>query len=235
MSTPHLQGNMGDYAPVVLMPGDPLRAKFIAETYLENAECVNEIRGMFGFTGTYKGVPVSVQGSGMGQSSIGIYSYELYHFFGVESIIRVGTAGGVIDSVHLRDIVLAEGACTNGGYAAQYNLPGVFAPIASFRLLKTAADAAQALDIPVRVGNVFSSDMFYDDADSLADWKKMDVLAIEMEAAALYMNAARAAREALCICTVSDCPLRKEYTTAEERQTGFTQMMELALETVVRL
>ena len=235
MSTPHLQGNMGDYAPVVLMPGDPLRAKFIAETYLENAECVNEIRGMFGFTGTYKGVPVSVQGSGMGQSSIGIYSYELYHFFGVESIIRVGTAGGVIDSVHLRDIVLAEGACTNGGYAAQYNLPGVFAPIASFRLLKTAADAAQALDIPVRVGNVFSSDMFYDDADSLADWKKMDVLAIEMEAAALYMNAARAAREALCICTVSDCPLRQEYTTAEERQTGFTQMMELALETVVRL
>ena len=235
MSTPHLQGNMGDYAPVVLMPGDPLRAKFIAETYLENAECVNEIRGMFGFTGTYKGVPVSVQGSGMGQSSIGIYSYELYHFFGVESIIRVGTAGGVIDSVHLRDIVLAEGACTNGGYAAQYNLPGVFAPIASFRLLKTAADVAQALDIPVRVGNVFSSDMFYDDADSLADWKKMDVLAIEMEAAALYMNAARAAREALCICTVSDCPLRKEYTTAEERQTGFTQMMELALETVVRL
>lgn len=235
MATPHLQGNKGDYAPVVLMPGDPLRAKFIAETYLENVRCVNEIRGMLGFTGTYKGVPVSVQGSGMGQPSIGIYSYELYHFFDVESIIRVGTAGGVDDSVQLRDIILGQGACTNGSYADQYRLPGTFAPIASFRLLNTAYDAAKALAMPVRVGNLFSSDMFYDDADSLAQWQKMGVLGIEMESAALYLNAARAGREALCICTVSDCPLRSEFTSAEERQTGFTKMMELALETVVRL
>lgn len=235
MSTPHLQGNKGDYAPIVLMPGDPLRAKFIAETYLEDVRCVNEIRGMLGYTGTYRGTPVSVQGSGMGQPSIGIYSYELYHFFDVQSIIRIGTAGGIDDSVKLRDVILAQGACTNGSYAAQYQLPGTFAPIASFRLLRTAAETADALGMPVRVGNLFSSDMFYDDADSLAAWQKMGVLGIEMESAALYLNAARAGREALCICTVSDCPLREEFTSAEERQTGFTRMMELALETVTRL
>ena len=232
MGTPHLQGNKGDYAPVVLMPGDPLRAKYIAETYLENVQCVNEIRNMFGYTGTYKGTPVSVQGSGMGQPSIGIYSYELYNFFDVQSIIRVGTAGGIDDSVQLRDLILAQGACTNANYDAQYNLPGTYAPISSFRLLRKAAESADRLDFPVRVGNVFSSELFYDDADSLADWQKMGVLAVEMEAAALYMNAARAGKEALCICTVSDCPLREEFTTAEERQTGFTRMMELALETV---
>ncbi len=232
MGTPHLQGNKGDYAPVVLMPGDPLRAKYIAETYLENVKCVNEIRNMFGYTGTYKGTPVSVQGSGMGQPSIGIYSYELYNFFDVQSIIRVGTAGGIDDSVQLRDLILAQGACTNANYAAQYNLPGTYAPISSFRLLRKAAESADRLGFPVRVGNVFSSELFYDDADSLADWQKMGVLAVEMEAAALYMNAARAGKEALCICTVSDCPLREEFTTAEERQTGFTRMMELALETV---
>ena len=233
MATPHLQGNKGDYAPVVLMPGDPLRAKFIAETYLENVKCVNEIRNMFGYTGTFKGKPVSVQGSGMGQPSIGIYSYELYNFFDVQSIIRVGTAGGIDDSVQLRDLILAQGACTNANYDAQYKLPGTYAPIASFRLLRKAADAADRLGSPVRVGNVFSSELFDDDADSLADWQKMGVLAVEMESAALYMNAARAGKEALCICTVSDCPLREEFTTAEERQTGFTRMMELALETVV--
>ena len=187
---------------------------------------------MFGYTGTYKGTPVSVQGSGMGQPSIGIYSYELYNFFDVQSIIRVGTAGGIDDSVQLRDLILAQGACTNANYAAQYNLPGTYAPISSFRLLRKAAESADRLGFPVRVGNVFSSELFYDDADSLADWQKMGVLAVEMEAAALYMNAARAGKEALCICTVSDCPLREEFTTAEERQTGFTRMMELALETV---
>lgn len=233
MSTPHLQGNRGDYAPTVLMPGDPLRAKYIAETYLENVKCVNELRGMLGFTGTYKGTPVSVQGSGMGQPSIGIYSYELYNFFDVQSIIRVGTAGGIDDSVQLRDILLAQGACTNGNYAAQYGLPGTFAPIASFRLLRKAAEAADRLGFPVRVGNLFSSDMFYDDANSLADWQKMGVLGVEMESAALYLNAARAGKDALCICTVSDCPLRGESTTAAERQTGFTRMMELALETIL--
>lgn len=230
MATPHLQGSKGDYAPTVLMPGDPLRAKFIAETYLENVKCVNEIRGMLGFTGTYKGKSVSVQGSGMGQPSIGIYSYELYHEFDVQSIIRIGTAGGVADEVQLRDILLAQAACTNSNYAAQYRLPGTYAPIASFRLLRKAAETAERLGMPVRVGNIFSSDMFYDDADSLAQWQKMGVLGIEMESAALYMNAARAGKEALCICTVSDCPLREEFTTAEERQSGFTRMMELALE-----
>ena len=235
MSTPHLQGNKGDYARTVLMPGDPLRAKFIAETYLEDVKCVNEIRGMLGFTGTYKGVPVSVQGSGMGQPSIGIYSYELYNFFEVQNIIRIGTAGGVADEVKLRDIILGQGACTNSNFADQYRLPGTIAPIASFRLLRTAADAADALGMPVRVGNILSSDTFYDDANSLALWQKMGVLGIEMESAALYLNAARAGKDALCICTVSDCPLREEFTSAEERQTGFTRMMELALETVTRL
>ena len=235
MSTPHLQGNPGDYARTVLMPGDPLRAKFIAETYLEDVKCVNEIRGMLGFTGTYKGVPVSVQGSGMGQPSIGIYSYELYNFFEVQNIIRIGTAGGVADEVKLRDIILGQGACTNSNFADQYRLPGTIAPIASFRLLRTAADAADALGMPVRVGNILSSDTFYDDANSLAQWQKMGVLGIEMESAALYLNAARAGKDALCICTVSDCPLREEFTSAEERQTGFTRMMELALETVTRL
>ena len=235
MSTPHLQGERGDYAPVVLMPGDPLRAKYIAETYLEDVRCVNEIRGMLGYTGTYQGKPVSVQGSGMGMPSIGIYSYELFHFFDVQSIIRIGTAGGVADEVQLRDILLGVGACTNSAYADQYRLPGQFAPTASFRLLRTAADTADQLGIAVRTGNLLSSDTFYDDADSLAEWQKMHVLGIEMEAAALYMNAARAGREALCICTVSDCPLRSEFTTAAERQTGFTKMMELALETVIRL
>ncbi len=235
MGTPHLQGNKGDYAKTVLMPGDPLRAKFIAENYLENVTCVNEIRGMLGFTGTYKGVPVSVQGSGMGQPSIGIYSYELYNFFDVQNIIRIGTAGGVAEHVKLRDVILGQGACTNSNFADQYRLPGTIAPIASFRLLRTAADAADALGMPVLVGNILSSDTFYDDADSLAQWQKMGVLGIEMESAALYLNAARAGKDALCICTVSDCPLREEFTSAEERQTGFTRMMELALETVTRL
>ena len=233
MSTPHLQGNKGDYAPAVLMPGDPLRAKFIAEHFLENVRCVNEIRNMFGYTGTYKGKPVSIQGSGMGQPSIGIYSYELFNFFDVQSIIRIGTAGGIAERIQLRDLVLAQGACTNSNYAAQYGLPGTYAPIASFRLLRKAAETAESIGMPVHVGNVFSSDLFYDDAESLADWRKMDVLAVEMEAAALYMNAARAGKEALCICTVSDCPLRNEYTSAEERQTGFTRMAELALETIL--
>ncbi len=235
MATPHLQGSKGDYAPVVLMPGDPLRAKFIAETYLENVRCVNETRGMYGFTGTYKGFPVSVQGSGMGQPSIGIYSFELFTEFDVQTILRIGTAGAIAEEVHLRDILIGQGACTNGNYAAQYRLPGTFAPIASYRVLEAAVQAAEQSGVPYHVGNLFSSDMFYDDAGSLAQWQKMHVLGVEMEAAALYMNAARTGKEALCICTVSDCPLRGETTTAEERQTGFTKMMEIALETACAL
>ncbi len=235
MSTPHLQGNLGDYAPTVLMPGDPLRAKFVAETYLENAVCVNETRGMLGFTGTYHGVPVSVQGSGMGMPSIGIYSYELYHSFDVQRIIRIGTAGAIAPEVQLRDVILGQAACTNSAFASQYRLPGTYAPIASFGLLAAAAETAKRQGLSVHIGNILSSDTFYDDANSLADWAKMHVLGIEMEAAALYMNAARAGKEALCICTVSDCPLLGTSTSAEERQTGFRAMMELALETVVQL
>ena len=235
MSTPHLEGNKGDYAKVVLMPGDPLRAEFIAENYLIGAECVNNIRGMLGFTGLYKGVRVSVQASGMGMPSMGIYSYELFNFYDVQSIIRIGTAGGVDDSVQLRDIILGQASCTNSNYAQQYQLSGTYAPIASFRLLRKTAETAEKLGFPIRVGNLYCSDTFYDDSPSLKQWQKMGVLGIEMESAALYMNAARAGKEALCICTVSDCPLRNESTSADERQIGFTNMMELALETAVQL
>ena len=229
MPTPHNNAKKGDIAKTVLMPGDPLRAKFIAENYLDSPVCYNEVRGMLGYTGTYKGVPVSVQGSGMGMPSIGIYSWELFNEYDVESIIRVGTAGGVSDSVQLRDVVIGMSASTNSAYASQYRLPGTYAPTASWELLSAAVNAAKGGSF--HVGNILSSDTFYDDADSLADWKKMGVLAIEMEAAALYMNAARAGKNALCVLTVSDCPLKGLSTTAEERQTTFRDMMEIALET----
>ncbi|MCR5110871.1 MAG: purine-nucleoside phosphorylase [Ruminococcus sp.] len=231
MSTPHNNAKKGDIAKTVLMPGDPLRAKFIAETYLDNAVCYNEVRGMLGFTGTYKGVPVSVQGSGMGMPSIGIYSWELFNEYDVENIIRVGTAGAVADKVELRDVIISMSASTNSNYAAQYRLPGTYAPTASWSLLSAAVKAAEEKGSRFHVGNVLSSDTFYDDADSLADWQKMGVLGIEMETAALYMNAARAGKNALGIFTVSDCPLRGLSTSAEERQTSFRDMMEIALET----
>ena len=231
MSTPHNNAKKGDIAKTVLMPGDPLRAKFIAETYLDNAVCYNEVRGMLGFTGTYKGVPVSVQGSGMGMPSIGIYSWELFNEYDVENIIRVGTAGAVADKVELRDVIISMSASTNSNYAAQYRLPGTYAPTASWSLLSASVKAAEEKGSRFHVGNVLSSDTFYDDADSLADWQKMGVLGIEMETAALYMNAARAGKNALGIFTVSDCPLRGLSTSAEERQTSFRDMMEIALET----
>lgn len=231
MPTPHNNAQKGDIAKTVLMPGDPLRAEFIAKTYLENLVCYNNVRGMLGFTGTYKGVKVSVQGSGMGMPSIGIYSYELYNEYDVENIIRVGTAGSIADFVGLRDVVIAMGACTNSNYAKQYELPGTYAPTASYSLLRKAADVAEKHGCNCHIGNVLSSDTFYDDANSLAKWQKMNVLAIEMESAALYMNAARAGKNALCILTVSDCPLKGLSTTAEERQTSFRDMMEIALET----
>lgn len=235
MPTPHNNAKKGDIAKTVLMPGDPLRAKFIAETYLDNAVCYNEVRGMLGFTGTYKGVPVSVQGSGMGMPSIGIYSWELFNEYDVENIIRVGTAGAVADNVELRDVIISMSASTNSNYAAQYRLPGTYAPTASWTLLSAAVRAAEAKGSRFHVGNVLSSDTFYDDANSLADWQKMGVLGIEMETAALYMNAARAKKNALGIFTVSDCPLRGLSTSAEERQTSFRDMMEIALETAVSL
>ncbi len=234
MATPHNAAHKGEIAPVVLLSGDPLRAKFIAENYLKNPVCYNTVRGMYGYTGTYRGTPVSVQGSGMGMPSIGIYSYELYHEYDVERIIRVGTAGAVADTIHLRDIVLGQGACTDSNYAAQYALSGTFAPIASYSLLATAVEAAKHLGYPVHVGNILSTDVFYHPASPLPQWARMGVLATEMEAAALYCNASYANREALCIVTISDCPLRGEATTAQERETSFTQMMEIALETAVK-
>ena len=228
--TPHITAKAGDFAPTVLMPGDPLRSRFVAENFLTDAVLVNNVRGVQGYTGLYKGKRVSVMASGMGMPSIGIYSHELFHFYGVEAIIRIGSAGGIADGVKLRDVVIGMGACTDSNYAAQYRLPGTFAPTADFGLLERAVSLARERNVPHRVGNLLSSDLFYGDyADSLKDWKKMGVLAVEMEAAALYMNAARCGKKALAIATVSDLPLTGEGTTAEERQTTFTQMMEIAL------
>lgn len=228
--TPHNGAIEGDIAKTVLMPGDPLRAKFIADTYLQDVRCFNTVRNMLGYTGTYQGVPVSVMGGGMGMPSIGIYSYELFNFYGVESIIRVGSAGGIADEVKVRDVVAGMGACTNSNYAHQYQLPGTYAPIASFDLLERAVAAGRDQGVELKVGNVLSSDTFYDDNDqATVSWQKMGVLAVEMEAAALYMNAARANKKALCLLTISDLPLKGESLSAEERQTSFTQMMEIAL------
>ena len=228
--TPHIAAKMGDFAETVLMPGDPLRARFIAENYLENAVLVNNVRGVQGYTGFYKGKRVSVMASGMGQPSIGIYSYELFNFYGVEKIIRVGSCGSFSPELHVRDIVVAMGACTNGNYASQYNLPGTFAPIADFELVRRAVEECQKKGVNYRVGNILSSDMFYDDANSGMQWAKMGVLGVAMESAALYCNAARAGKKALCICTVSDSFIYpEENTTAEERQVSFTKMMEIAL------
>ena len=234
--TPHISAQKGDFAKTVLMPGDPLRAKFIAETFLEEARLVNNVRGIGGYTGFYQGKRVSVMASGMGMPSMGIYSYELFRFYEVDHIIRIGTAGAIRADIKLRDVVAGMGACTNSSFAQQYQLPGDYAPIASYRMLKTAVDTAKQLGIDLIVGNLYSSDTFYDEReDGLLRWQKMGVLAIEMEAAALYMNAALTGKEALAICTISDCPLTGESSLSEERQTSFTQMMEIALQTAIRL
>ena len=240
-STPHI--NVADdigFGKTVLMPGDPLRAKFIAENFLENPVLVNNVRGVNGYTGYYKGVKVTVMASGMGMPAIGIYSHELFNFFGVENIIRVGSAGSIQDHINLYDIVLGQGACTDSGWAAQYHLPGTFAPIADFNLLCAAVDACKAHGATYHVGNINSSDVFYGDQvdvpeglDSVYGLKKMGVMALEMEAAALYMNAARYGKRALCICTISDHVLKGVETTAEERQNSFTTMMKVALDVAV--
>ena len=233
--TPHISAKPGDFAKTVLMPGDPLRSQFIAETYLENRRLVNNVRGVQGYTGTYKGVPVSVMASGMGMPSIGIYSYELFNLYDVENILRVGSAGAISEKLHVRDIVLGQGACTNSAFGEQFGFRGHFAPIADFGLLRCAAEIAEERSLRYAVGNLLSSDTFYDDdATASAKWIKLGVMAIEMEAAALYYNAARAGKKALAICTISDHILTGEETTAEERQNSFTQMMELALEVAVR-
>ena len=231
--TPHNEAKLGDFAKTVLMPGDPLRAQFIAENFLEDAKLVNNVRGIHGYTGTYKGKPVSVMASGMGMPSMAIYSYELFNFYDVDNIIRVGTAGVINPSLKVRDVVFGQGACTNSNYQKQYNLPGTFAPISSFELLEKAVNVAREMGIDPIVGNLYSSDIFYDDAQSLKDWQKMGVLATEMEAAALYMNAARAGKNALAICTISDNPFTGEVTTPEERQNTFTTMMKIALEVAI--
>ena len=240
--TPHISAKPGDFAKTVLRPGDPLRAKFIAENFLENPVLVNNVRGVQGYTGTYHGVKVSVMASGMGMPSMGIYSHELYNGYGVENIIRVGSAGSIQEHINLYDIVIAQGACTDSNFAHQFHIPGTFAPIGSFELISAAVEASRELGATYHVGNVNSSDVFYGDhelvpegLDALYALKKMGVMALEMEAAALYMNAARYGKRALCICTISDHIIKGVETTSEERQTAFTQMMKIALEVAVKM
>ena len=241
--TPHInvQNDIG-FGKTVLMPGDPLRSKFIAENFLEDAVLVNNVRGVHGYTGYYKGVKVSTMASGMGMPAIGIYSHELFNHFGVENIIRVGSAGAIQDHINLYDIVLAQGACTDSAWQNQFHLPGNFAPIASFELLSEAVKACENYGATYHVGNVNSSDVFYGDhaevpagLDTLYNQKKMGVMALEMEAAALYMNAARYGKRALCICTISDHIITGEETSADERQSAFTTMMKVALDTAVAM
>ena len=236
--TPHINATPEDFAKTVLMPGDPLRAKYMAETFLENPRLVNSVRGINGYTGTYKGKPVTIMASGMGMPSIGKYAYELYSLFGVENIIRVGSAGAMQENIKVRDIVIGMGACTNSNFAHQYNLPGTFCPIASYELVKLFADKAEEMKLNHHVGNLLSSDTFYGDStveSSTPLWAKMGVMAVEMEAAGLYMTAARLNKKALAICTISDHLITGEATTAEERQNTFNEMITLALECAIKL
>ncbi|MBQ6173766.1 MAG: purine-nucleoside phosphorylase [Clostridia bacterium] len=228
--TPHISANAGDFAPTVLMPGDPLRSKFIADNYLTDAVLVNNTRGVQGYTGTYKGKRVSVMASGMGMPSIGIYSYELFQGYHVQSIIRIGSAGAINQRLKLRDIVLGMSAYTNSGYGIQYGFRGDLAPCCSYRLLNAAMEAGKTLGIEPVPGAIFSSDTFYDEHSPNDILEKLGVLAVEMEAASLYLNAARTGKEALCICTISDNPKTGDSLPAQDRQTSFTQMIELALE-----
>ncbi len=241
MSTPHINAEKGDFAKTVLMPGDPYRAEFIAKNFLGDAHLVNDVRAVRGYTGTYKGAPVSVMASGMGMPSIGIYSYELFNFFGVENIIRIGSAGSYNKNVRVRDIVIAEGACTDSNYAGQFGLPGTFAPIADFGILRKTVETAEKMGFRYHVGNILSSDRFYGDNSLPAAmrppecWAKMGVLCVEMEAAALFMNAAVAGKRAAAVFTISDSLITGEAITAGERQNSFTDMMKLALETTLLL
>ena len=234
--TPHIKAESSDFAKTVLMPGDPIRSKFVADNFLENARLVNNVRGVQGYTGTYKGVPVTVMASGMGMPSIGIYSYELFNFFGVENIIRIGSAGGLADDIKLRDIIIGMGACTNSSYQEQYGLGGNYAPIADYTLLRRAVEEAEAIGARYKVGNLLSSDIFYHADPKFNDgWYKMGVLGVEMEAAALYMNAAAAGKRALAICTVSDHIMRGEALSSDDRATSFTEMMTIALNVAISM
>lgn len=230
--TPHIGAQYGEIAPTMIMAGDPLRAQFMAERYLSDIRQFNNVRGMLGFTGTYKGRPVSTMGHGMGMPSIGIYTYELFNFYDVETIIRVGSAGSYSNDLHVGDLLIAQGACTDSNYGAQFELPGTFAPIADFDLLRRAADACRRFGFNYKVGNVLSSDIFYDEYPETEKWIKMGVLGVEMEAAALYMNAARAHKSAIAICTISDHCITGEVSSSEERQKTFTHMMDVALDII---
>ena len=235
--TPHIAARKEDIAKTVLMLGDPLRAKFIAENFLTDPVLVNNVRGVQGHTGTWKGVPVTVMASGMGMPAIGIYSWELFNFYDVDNIIRIGSAGALSDELKLMDIVAGQGACTNSHYGDQFGLPGTFAPVADFALLSAAVEAGREHGVEIKVGNILSSDNFYyAEGSNYSDlWKRMGVLAVEMEAAALYMNAAYAGKRGLCLCTVSDHLYRDEALSPEDRQNSFTQMMEIALDTAVKM
>ena len=234
--TPHINAAPDDFAKTVLMPGDPLRSKFIAENFLKNAVMVNNVRGIHGYTGTYKGERVSVMASGMGMPSMAIYSYELFNFFGVENIMRIGSAGSMSESVKLRDIIIGMGASTTSSYAVQYGLEGTFAPIADYKMMKLAIEEAEKIGARYAVGNILSSDIFYNaNPDAQKKWQELGILGVEMEAAALYMNAAYAKKRALAICTVSDHLLTGESLDAEARQNSFTEMMEIALNVAIRL
>lgn len=235
--TPHIAARKEDIAKTVLMPGDPLRAKFIAENFLTDPVLVNNVRGVQGHTGTWKGVPVTVMASGMGMPAIGIYSWELFNFYDVDNIIRIGSAGALRDDLKLMDIVAGQGACTNSSYGDQFGLAGTFAPIADFTLLSAAVEAGREHGVDVKVGNILSSDNFYyaEGGNPSGLWKRMGVMAVEMEAAALYMNAAYAGKRGLCLCTISDHLYRDEALSSEDRQNSFTQMMEIALDTAVKM
>lgn len=236
MATAHINATPEDFASTVLMPGDPLRAKLIAENYLEDAVLINNVRGIQGYTGTYKGKRVSVMASGMGMPSMGIYSYELFNFFGVNNIIRIGSAGALQNDIHVRDVVIAMGCSTDSNYAANYKIPGTFAPLCSYELLSKCIESAKELGATYHVGNLLSTDVFYgDDETANTTWAKMGVMAVDMEGAALYMNAARLKKNALVICTVSNHIITGEETTAEERQNSFGEMITLALESALKL
>ncbi len=227
--TPHISAVKGDFAETVLMPGDPLRAKFIAETFLTDYVQVNKTRGILGYTGFYNGKKVSVMASGMGIPSMCIYSYELFNYYDVNNIIRVGTAGAIRSDLKIGDVVISMSACTDSNYAGSFGMPGIIAPTASFELLKKAEQNSDKLGLSTVIGPIFTSDCFYNDLENTAKWQKMGILCVEMETAGLYLNAMNCGKNALSILTISDCPLKNEAATAEQREKSFINMIKLAL------
>lgn len=234
--TPHIEAQKGDFAQTVLMPGDPVRAKFIADNFLQNAKLVNQVRGMLGYTGFYKNCEVSVMASGMGLPSMCIYSYELFNFYDVKNIIRIGTAGAIEKSLKLKDIVIGAGTCTDLNYSSLLGFDGLFAPIASYDLVVSAVKSVQKLNLKYKVGNLISSSMFYaESTDILKKWQSFGILAVEMEAAGLYINAARAKKNAVCICSISDIPATHESLTSDQRQQNIGNIINVALDIAIGL